>query len=265
MTTRPTPPRTAPIPALAALVVVVIGIVVVAFRGSWGALRDAALAAHFERSAAELYPFAVDGLLVVAVLAAVLLRHQRGARRYCMWIIGGYTGASWLINYLHGLGMFQPDRATGVRPVPPWPVVAVIASLVIGSIFLGSHLLVYVWRHFFPGDGDQDQPVIVEQTAPPVEHDAPPQDEPLQLPATNVELAEIAYRESLGEGKARLSQKKLVERFGVTRREAEAIQHKVRSEIEGELGRADEDDDADGTDQPTPVINGHKIETGVAS
>jgi len=213
--------------AVACLATVVIGIIAVAFRGSWGALRDAALAAHFDRAAADLYPFAVDGLLVVAILAGVLLRHDDGARRYCLSILIGYTGASWLINYLHGLGMFTPPARGQAVPVPPWPVVLVIASLVIGSIFLGSHLLIFVWRHVFP---DASQAAIESETEhndTPVRDDEPPVSE---LPADALEAAKDAYRTSLHPDLKTLSQADLVERFRISRREAGRVQSEVKAE-----------------------------------
>lgn len=230
------PPRPAPgrAAAVALLAAVVMGIVAVAFRGSWGALRDAALSAHFDRASADLYPFAVDGLLIVAVIAAVLLRHDRGARRYTLSIIGGYTVASWLINFLHGLGMFLPNPATGHRPVPPWPVVVVIASLVIGSIFLGSHLLVFVWRHLLPEPAVAAEPEPVERPGTGPERDdtdAPEQPAP---PTDTLDAAKIAYRESLAPGRQRLSQKVLADQFRISRREAAQVQHEVSSQVSGE-------------------------------
>lgn len=220
--------------AVASLVAVVVGIIVVAFRGSWGSLRDAALAAHFDRDAADLYPFAVDGLLIVAILAAVLLRHDRGARRYCLGIIATYTGASWLINFLHGLGQFATDPATGVRPGPPWYVVVVIASLVIGSIFLGSHLLVFVWRHVFP----------TATPAAPLTPSYQPGAEPGEdgtdvpgLPADVLAVAKDAYRQSLHPDLKTLSQTDLVNRFRISKREAARVQSEVKAELATQASR----------------------------
>lgn len=222
--TRPTPGRTA---AVAVLVAVVIGIIAVAFRGSWGALRDAALACHVDRTSADLYPFAVDGLLIVAILAAVLLRHDRGARRYTLAIIAGYTGASWILNFLHGLGRFTTDPVTHRLPGPPWYVVVIVASLVIGSIFLGSHLLVYVWRHLFP-DAEvfaANGPADHDGTDP--DRDVPPVPEP---PADAVEAGKVAYRHSLTPGMKALSQQALMDRFGLSKRQAVRVQSEVKAE-----------------------------------
>lgn len=194
--------RIAPI---ALLVSVVSAIVVVAFRGSWSAARDAALACHFDKTSADLYPFAVDGLIVVAIIALVLLRHDAGARRYCLGIIGGYTMASWIINFLHGLGWFAVDSAgaTGARPVQPWLVVAVVASLSIGSIFLGSHLLVYAWRHLRP---EQDEAAPESEGGAEVAR-------PLTLPEA---LARVLDDPNM-------SQRKIAEALGANRKKLGAI------------------------------------------
>lgn len=221
---RPTYGRLA---AVGALVAVVIGIVGVAFRGSWGALRDAALSCHLDPSSATLYPFAVDGLLIVAILAAVLLRHDDKARRYCLGIIAAYTFASWLMNFLHGLGQFALDPATNTRPVPAWPVVVVVASLLIGSIFLGSHLVVFVWRHLWPEpiSSHESQQVYRDET-PPGE-DIPPVTPP---PADQYEAAKAAYRHSLDPALKTLSQTDLMNRFGISKRQAGQVQTEVKQE-----------------------------------
>ncbi|HZB28904.1 MAG TPA: DUF2637 domain-containing protein [Streptosporangiaceae bacterium] len=249
MTQHATRPTSAQIAGAACLGLLVTGIIVVAFRGSWGALRDAALAAHFDRNAAGLYPFAVDGLLVVAIVAAVLLRHDRGARRYCLGIIGGYTVASWLINFLHGLGMFLADPATGKRPVPPWPVVVVIATLVIASIFLGSHLLVFVWRHLYPTTGARPEAAEVSQGATPASQDATPR---VELPPTNLELAKAAFRESLAPDRQRLSQRALVERYGIKARQAAKVQDEVNRELTAEHAAPSSTEATDVAAQHTP-------------
>ena len=229
-TTAPAAPQRPSGGLIAAAVVLMLGvgvIIAVAFRGSWGALRDAALACHFERSAADLYPWGVDGLLVITVGALVLLRHDRGTRRYCLGIIGAYTGASWLINYLHGLGRFTPDPATHKTPVPPWPVVLVVASLVIGSIFLGSHLLVFVWRRVFPNAIPDEPHIEVFHDLPAVDDDLPPVPE---LPPPSLEAAKLAYRHSLHPALKPLSQAYLMDQYRLTKREAAQVQSAVKAE-----------------------------------
>jgi hypothetical protein len=236
---RPSPVSTPRLIAVGTLISVVVGIIAVAFRVSWGALRDAALACHFDHNAANLYPWGVDGLLIVAILAGVLLRHDRGARWYTLGIIATYTAASWIVNFLHGLGVFSPDPVTGARPVPAWPVVVVVASLVIGSIFLGSHLLIYVIRELFPTaaaggqEGDTYRPASrSEQGDTP---DTPP-------PADVLEAAAEAYRHSLAPGETRLSQKALVDRFRISVREARRVQAAIDQPGTDSVTEADSDD-----------------------
>lgn len=231
----PVPPRPGKGLIAAAVVIMlgVAGIIAVAFRGSWGALRDAAVACHFERSAADLYPWGVDGLLIITVGALVLLRHDSGARRYCLGIIGAYTGASWLINYLHGLGWFTVNPVTHQPPVPPWPVVLVVASLVIGSIFLGSHLLVFVWRRVFPNAIQPPAAEPVYQDAPPPGQDTPAVPAP---PADVMDAARAAYRFSREPGRKELSQQALVDQFGISKRKAAQVQSDVKAEDVAEGG-----------------------------
>jgi hypothetical protein len=217
--------------ALSVLVSVVLGIIGVAFRGSWGALRDAALSAYFDGDGADLYPFAVDGLLIVAIISGVMLRHDRGARRYCLGIIISYTGASWLINYLHGLGTFAVNPATHARPVPPWYVVMLIAALLIGSIFLGSHLLIFVWRHIFPSAAGASAGEPAGEELPDADDDVPPIQE---LPAGTLDAAKQAYRKSLHPALKTLSQADLVSQYRLSKREAGQVQREVKAERDAE-------------------------------
>lgn len=243
--------------AVGALVAVVIGIVGVAFRGSWGALRDAALACHLDPSSATLYPFAVDGLLIVAILAAVLLRHDPSARRYCLGIIAAYTLASWLMNFLHGLGQFALNPATNARPVPAWPVVVVVASLLIGSIFLGSHLVIFVWRHLWPEPDSVTEDAPAYQPVTPAGQHVPPVP---QLPADKYEAAKAAFRASFPDHLRTLTQTELMDRFGITKREAARIRAEVKQEQSTDtLTELDDGDDWDARTWPAPPasVNGH--------
>ena len=104
------------IAAVSVLGVLLLGIIGVAFRGSWTAHRDAALAAHFDNVGADLYPFAPDGLIVIALIAAMVLRHDRSARAYALSIVGLYTLSSYMINQWHGLGWFTPAKPSGPPP-----------------------------------------------------------------------------------------------------------------------------------------------------
>jgi Sec-independent protein translocase protein TatA len=154
-----TPMTNGTIAAVVSLGMVLVGIIAVAFRGSWTAHRDAALAAHFDAAGATLYPFAPDGLIVIALIAAMVLRHNRKARFYALFVVGLFTFTSFVINHLHGLGQFATNPTTGLLPDLPWPVVALIAGQVIGAMFFGSHLIVFALRYLFPGShADQAQP-----------------------------------------------------------------------------------------------------------
>jgi hypothetical protein len=135
---------------VAALSIVLVGIIAVAFRGSWTAHRDAALAAHFDSTGADLYPFAPDGLILIALIAALVLRHDRKARFYALSVVAVFTLTSFVVNHLHGLGTFAPEEASGLRPELDWAVVALIAGQLIGAIFFGSHLIVSSLRYLFP-------------------------------------------------------------------------------------------------------------------
>ena len=130
--------------AAVVLTTAVAGIVVVGFLGSYGPLRDAFLAIHQSRSAAARDPLAVDGLIAVAVASAIWLRHEAPARRYALTVAGVTTGASLLLNFLHGQGVIQPGGLVR-RPLHPL-LVFTIASLPVAAIGFGSHLLVACLR-----------------------------------------------------------------------------------------------------------------------
>jgi hypothetical protein len=140
---------------LGLLVLVVVG---VGLNTALGALQDMARAVHIDPAAADLYWIGVDGLIVVAIIAAMILRHDPAARRYALGVVALFTIASGVLQYLHGLGWTTPDARSGVVPPLPWGVVLVIALLVIGTIFCGTHLFVHVLRYLFPRAlADQDE------------------------------------------------------------------------------------------------------------
>ncbi|MEU8380609.1 DUF2637 domain-containing protein, partial [Streptosporangium sp. NPDC048865] len=219
--------RTAPGPAvqstaarriaftLAGLLAVVIG---VAFRGSWTAHSDGAKAAHFDNWGAWLYPFAPDGLIVLALVGAVVLRHQRRPRIYCLGVVALFTVTSYVVNHLHGLGKFEMVGDPGVlkTPLDPW-VVGLIALQLVGAIAFGSHILMHVFRHLFPEALDiHEKPVVaqpvaaVAESAGPVEMSDPQavQDDPERAEADAYEFAKLVYAACL-DGGVKLSQAKL--------------------------------------------------------
>lgn len=116
----------------------------VGFIVSWGAQRDAALAAHVAPSAAKLYPVGVDGLITVALVSALVLRHNRGARRYSIAVLVAFSASSLALNIAHGAGAFVP----GAEPGPL--LTALVTAQPVAAIAFGSHLLVHVLRVWFP-------------------------------------------------------------------------------------------------------------------
>ncbi|MGW5689254.1 hypothetical protein [Nonomuraea sp. NPDC003754] len=156
------------ITGVAVLGLLVVGIVAVGLNTSLGPLRDTALVAHIEPGAARLWWIGIDGLIVVAIVAAMILRHDPAARRYALGIVAIFTAASGLLQFLHGLGWTTPDTRSGEVGPLPWQVVAVIAVLVIGTIFCGTHLFVYVLRYLFPRALSDQARSSVEGPAGPV-------------------------------------------------------------------------------------------------
>ena len=107
-----------------ALVLALVAVVAMAFRVSWNALRDIAGAVGADDTAATLYPFVVDGLMALALIANLVLTGD--ARRFALRVLGAYTIASLVLNYVHGL---------------------LATSLPVGSIYFGSDLVAKVLHH----------------------------------------------------------------------------------------------------------------------
>jgi hypothetical protein len=133
---------------LVAGLLVVVGM---AFRVSWNALRDIALAIGADPTAAKLYAFVVDGLMVVALVAALFLTDR--ARTFALSVLGSYTVASLALNYVHGLvpALHEPTGQGPVRLAEEewlhYVLVGIASALPVGSIFFGSHLVAIVLHH----------------------------------------------------------------------------------------------------------------------
>ncbi|MFD9376108.1 DUF2637 domain-containing protein [Streptomyces sp. NPDC059999] len=164
--------RTAKIALILALVIVVA----MAFRVSWNALRDIAKAIGADDVAATLYPFVVDGLMALALVAALVLTEE--ARKFALRVLAGYTLASLVLNYVHGLLPELHAESIGWSRLAEgnltnWALVLLATSLPVGSIYFGSDLVAKVLHH-----RPTREPVEQESTHIPAYRSTPEQDEP---------------------------------------------------------------------------------------
>ncbi|MFD9617822.1 DUF2637 domain-containing protein [Streptomyces virginiae] len=173
------------------LVLALVVVVGMAFRVSWNALRDIAKAIGADDTAATLYPFVVDGLMALALVAALVLTGD--ARRFALRVLAGYTLASLVLNYVHGLLPGLHAESIGWSRLAAgdwtnWALVLLATSLPVGSIYFGSDLVAKVLHHRPTVDpntyestqidvnrsmSDQGEPPV-EETAPVVEVDSSP-------------------------------------------------------------------------------------------
>ncbi|MEC4014932.1 DUF2637 domain-containing protein [Streptomyces sp. H27-D2] len=132
------------------LVLALVGVVGMAFRVSWNALRDVASTVGADATASLLYPFVVDGLMALALVATLVLTGEKDRRR-ALQVLAGYTLASLVLNYVHGLvpqmhGGGQRMQLADWGPAN-WALVLLATSLPVGSIFFGSDLVAKVLHH----------------------------------------------------------------------------------------------------------------------
>jgi len=123
-------------------------VVGMAFRVSWNALRDVAMAIGADPDAATVYPLVVDGLMALALVAALVL--PQADRKFALRVLAGYTAASLVLNYVHGLvpTLHGGSRARLADWAPAhWALVLLASSLPVGSIFFGSDLVAKVLHH----------------------------------------------------------------------------------------------------------------------
>jgi hypothetical protein len=142
------------------LVVALVAVVGMAFRVSWNALRDVATATGADATAATLYPFVVDGLMALALVATLVLTGD--ARRFALRVLAGYTLASLVLNYVHGLVPELHGRAVDWSRLADWApanwaLVLLATSLPVGSIYFGSDLVAKVLHHRPSPVADQDE------------------------------------------------------------------------------------------------------------
>ncbi|MCM2392504.1 DUF2637 domain-containing protein [Streptomyces albipurpureus] len=152
--------------AKALLVVALVGVVGMAFRVSWNALKDVATATGADGTAALLYPFVVDGLMALALVAALVLTDRD--RDFALRVLAAYTVASLVLNYVHGLhgpavdgGVVDWSRLAGWDPAH-WALVLLATSLPVGSIYFGSDLVAKVLHHQQRSDPTADRHESVE-------------------------------------------------------------------------------------------------------
>ncbi|MEU9000619.1 DUF2637 domain-containing protein [Streptomyces sp. NPDC048551] len=132
------------------LVLGLVAVVLMAFRVSWNALSDVARAIGADSTAALLYPIVVDGLMALALVAALVLTGVD--RKFALRVLAAYTIASLLLNYVHGL--VPALRTTSVHwgrladwDPANWALVLLATSLPVGSIYFGSDLVAKVLHH----------------------------------------------------------------------------------------------------------------------
>lgn len=167
----------------AALVLALVAVVAMAFRVSWNALRDIAGAVGADRTAATLYPFVVDGLMALALVATLVLAGRD--RTFALRVLGTYTGASLVLNYVHGL---VPDlhgrtiewgRLADWDPAN-WALVLLATSLPVGSIYFGSDLVAKVLHHRPP---PSEQPTAITEESTETIRNRSTADLPVSTPA----------------------------------------------------------------------------------
>ncbi|MET9253724.1 DUF2637 domain-containing protein [Streptomyces sp. NPDC003717] len=134
----------------AALVLALVAVVGMAFRVSWNALRDIAGAVGADATAATLYPFVVDGLMALALIATLVLAGRD--RTFALRVLGAYTAASLILNYVHGLVPELHGRTVDWGRLADWDpanwaLVLLATSLPVGSIYFGSDLVAKVLHH----------------------------------------------------------------------------------------------------------------------
>ncbi|HCA88555.1 MAG TPA: hypothetical protein DEQ61_25720 [Streptomyces sp.] len=166
------------------LVLALVGVVGMAFRVSWNALKDVAVTVGADDTAATLYPFVVDGLMALALVATLALTGDD--RRFALRVLAGYTVASLVLNYVHGL---VPDlhNAAGRVPLADWSpanwlLVLLATSLPVGSIFFGSDLVAKVLHHH-PPNPEESTATLTNQSTPDLRESAPVSLPPVADPA----------------------------------------------------------------------------------
>ncbi|MET7716237.1 DUF2637 domain-containing protein [Streptomyces sp. NPDC005407] len=132
------------------LVAALVAVVGMAFRVSWNALHDVARTVGADATAATLYPFVVDGLMALALVATLVL--DGNARKFALKVLAGYTLASLVLNFVHGLVPEMHGKSVDWGRLADWDpanvaLVLLATSLPVGSIYFGSDLVAKVLHH----------------------------------------------------------------------------------------------------------------------
>ncbi|MFE5093629.1 DUF2637 domain-containing protein [Streptomyces sp. NPDC056638] len=172
----------------ATLVLALVAVVGMAFRVSWNALRDVARAIGADSTAALLYPFVVDGLMALALIATLVLVGRDKA--FALRVLAAYTVASLVLNYVHGLvpelhgGSVDWGRLADWNPAN-WALVLLATSLPVGSIYFGSDLVAKVLHHrpTAPAIAEESTETTVKRSTSDLEESTPTPVAAVEAPA----------------------------------------------------------------------------------
>lgn len=124
---------------LTAVVMVVTGVVllaIISFRFSYPGIHSIALAAGASPGEARMYPLILDGMLVIACVAALALRGARWwIRGYAWLLVLVLLAAIATLDAWHAAGIELPHRlAAGMMAVLPWVLLLLGLGLVLGVL-----------------------------------------------------------------------------------------------------------------------------------
>ncbi|MFF6775794.1 DUF2637 domain-containing protein [Streptomyces sp. NPDC012637] len=163
----------------ALLVLALVAVVGMAFRVSWNALRDVATAVGADKTGATLYPFVVDGLMALALVATLVLT-DRADKRFALRVLAAYTVASLVLNFVHGLVPELHGRSVDWTRLAEWDavnwlLVLLATSLPVGSIYFGSDLVAKVLHHrsIEPVNAEESTQTDTERSTPDLVEPAP--------------------------------------------------------------------------------------------
>ncbi|MFD9240825.1 DUF2637 domain-containing protein [Streptomyces sp. NPDC059556] len=181
----------------ALLVFALVAVVGMAFRVSWNALRDVATAVGADKTGATLYPFVVDGLMALALVATLVLT-DRADKKFALRVLAAYTVASLVLNFVHGLvpelhgESVDWTRLAEWDPVN-WLLVLLATSLPVGSIYFGSDLVAKVLHHrsIDPAKAEESTQIGMERSTSDLTEPAPEPVPALVAPVTAERVDEV--------------------------------------------------------------------------